>query len=104
MRGLKSIFLLLLTLTLIVTSFWSTRWAARDNSLGKNDPCLHEWSAFDVLLARPIGVIAGIVGSAIFVVSLPFTIPAGGVHDAADMFIVKPFQFSFVRQFPDEDI
>jgi len=103
MKELKRIFLLLLTLSLVITGLCSTGWAA-DNTFGKNDPCAHEMAALDILLARPIGVIAGIVGSAIFVVSLPFTIPAGGVRDAADIFIVRPFQFSFVRQFPDEDI
>lgn len=103
MKQLKTILLLLLTLSLVVTSLCSMGWAA-DNSFGKNDPSLHEWAAIDVLAARPIGIVAGIVGSAVFVVSLPFTIPTGGVRDAADMFIVRPFQFSFVRQFPDEDI
>jgi len=103
MKELKRILWLLLTLSLVVTSLCSIGWAG-DNSLGRNDPVAHEWNALDVLLARPIGVIAGIVGSAIFVVSLPFTIPTGGVQDAADIFVVKPFQFSFVRQFPDEDI
>jgi hypothetical protein len=101
---MKRILLLLLTLSLVVTSLCSAGWAGRDNSLGRNDPIAHEWSMLDVLVARPLGVCAGILGSAIFVVSLPFTIPAGGVRDAADMFIVKPFQFSFVRQFPDDDI
>jgi len=104
MRGLKRTFLLLLTLTWIVTSLSSTGWAAGNDTLGKNDPVAHEWNALDVLLARPIAVIAGIAGSAVFVASLPFTIPTGAVRDAADIFIVRPFQFSFVRQFPDEDI
>jgi hypothetical protein len=103
MKQLKRILLLWLTLSLVITSLYSVGWAG-DNALGRNDPCAHEFNALDVLLARPIGIIAGVVGSAIFVVSLPFTIPTGGVRDAADMFIVKPFQFSFVRQFPDEDI
>ena len=106
MRKMKRTFILLLTLSLIITSICSTGWAegTRDNSLGRNDPIAHEFYILDVLFARPIGVIAGIAGSAIFVVSLPFTIPTGGVRDAADIFIVKPFQFSFVRQFPDDDI
>ena len=104
MRGLKRTFLLLLTLTWIVTSLSSTGWAVGDNTSGKNDPSAHEMYLLDVLFARPIGIIAGIFGSAVFVVSLPFTIPTGGVRDAADIFIVKPFQFSFVRQFPDADI
>lgn len=94
----------LLILFLVVTGFWSTGWAVGDNTLGRNDPVAHEFYILDILFARPIGVIAGIAGSAIFVVSLPFTIPTGAVRDAADIFIVKPFQFSFVRQFPDDDI
>jgi len=101
---MKRILLLLLTLSLVVTSLCSTGWAGGDNSMGRNDPVAQEYYILDVLFARPIGVIAGIAGSAIFVVSLPFTIPTGGVRDAADIFIVKPFQFSFVRQFPDDDI
>ncbi|MGZ3493573.1 MAG: multidrug transporter [Thermodesulfobacteriota bacterium] len=100
---MKRMVLLLLTLSLVATSLCSTGWAG-DNSLGRNDPIAHEWYMLDVLFARPIGIIAGIAGTAVFVVSLPFTIPTGGVRDAADIFIVKPFQFSFVRQFPDEDI
>jgi len=103
MKQLKRILLLWLTLSLVIISLCSTGWAG-DNTLGRNDPVAHEFNALDVILARPIGVIAGVVGTAIFVVSLPFTIPAGGVRDAADIFIVKPFQFSFVRQFPDDDI
>lgn len=103
MKAIKRGFTLLLTVFLIVTSLSSIGWAG-DNSLGRNDPIAHEWAMLDVLFARPMGIVAGIFGSAVFVVSLPFTIPTGGVRDAADMFIVKPFQFSFVRQFPDEDI
>ena len=101
---MKRILVLALTLSLVVTGLCSMGWAGADNSFGRNDSMLHGWSIMDVLIARPLGVCAGIVGSAIFVVSLPFTIPAGGVRDAADIFIVQPFQFSFVRQFPDEDI
>ncbi len=103
MKKSKRMFLFLLTLSLVVTSFCPIGWAT-DNSLGRNDPVADEFYALDILLARPIGIVAGIVGSAIFVVSLPFTIPTKSVGDAADIFIVKPFQFSFVRQFPDNDI
>jgi len=106
---MKRILLSLLTLSLVLTSLCSIGWAGgafqgRDNSMGRDDPVAHEFYILDVLFARPIGVIAGIAGSAIFVVSLPFTIPTGAVRDAADIFIIKPFQFSFVREFPDDDI
>jgi hypothetical protein len=51
-----------------------------------------------------MGVAAWILGSGVFVLSLPFTIPTGSVDDAAQMFVVKPFKFSFGREFPDEDM
>jgi hypothetical protein len=104
MKGLKKVFLLLLTLSLVTGSLYSTGWAENNDKWVKDDPVGQEWSAIDLLVARPIGVIAGIFGTAIFIVSLPFTIPTGGVSDAANMFVVKPFQFSFTREFPDENI
>ena len=106
MKGLKKILLLLLTVSLIMGSLYSTGWAG-DTTKDKwvrEDPVGQGWSAMDIIFARPLGIAAGIVGTAIFIVSLPFTIPTGGVADAADMFIVKPFQFSFTREFPDGDI
>ena len=102
MKGLKKIFLLLLTISLVMGSLYSTGWAG--DKWAKEDPVGQGWSAIDLIFARPLGIAAGIVGTAIFIVSLPFTIPSGGVDEAADMFIVKPFQFSFTREFPDEDI
>jgi len=102
MKGFKKIFLLLLTLSLVTGSLYSTGWAG--DKFRKDDPVAQGWSAVDLLVARPFGIAAGILGTAIFVVTLPFTIPSGGVDNAANMFIVQPFQFSFVREFPDEDI
>jgi len=102
MKKFKKIFLSLLAVSLVMGCLSSTGWAG--DEWAKEDPVGQGWSVMDVVFARPLGVAAGIAGSAIFVVSLPFTIPAGGVKEAADMLIVKPFQFSFNRKFPDDDI
>jgi hypothetical protein len=58
----------------------------------------------DILFARPLGIAAGIIGTGIFVVSLPFTVPTGSVNDAAEMLIVEPFKFSFTRKYNDENM
>jgi len=102
MKGLKRCLLLILAVSLVLGSLYSTGWAGE--RWAQDDPIGQGWSIFDLAVARPAAVVAGIGGSVIFVLTLPFTIPAGGVHDAADMFIIKPFQFSFVREFPDNDI
>jgi hypothetical protein len=98
---MKKIFLLLLTVSLLVGGPYSTGWAG-DNL--KQDPVSQGWSLLDLLVARPLSVLAGIGGSAVFVAALPFTIPSGTTRDAANMFIVQPFQFSFNREVPDKDI
>ena len=98
---MKKIFLLLLTVSLLIGGLYSTGWAG-DNL--KQDPVSQGWSLLDLLVARPLSVAAGIGGSAIFVATLPFTIPSRTTRDAAQMFIYEPFQFSFNREVPDPDI
>ncbi len=88
---------------LAISGSFSGAWAA-DYSWNGNDPVTDEWNAFDLIAARPIGIAAGILGTAVFIATLPFTIPTKSVDRAADTFIVKPFSFSFVRSFPDPDM
>jgi hypothetical protein len=102
MKQFKKIFLLLLTVSLIIGSLYSPGWAG--DKLRRDDPVAQGWSLVDLLVARPLSIAAGIGGSAVFVVTLPFTLPSGSVGDAASMFIVQPFQFSFLREVPDPDI
>jgi len=101
MKEFKKIFLLLLTVSLLIGGVYSTGWAG-DNL--KTDPVSQGWSLLDVLVARPLSVLVGVGGSAVFVATLPFTIPSKTTRDAADMFIVQPFQFAFDREIPDKDI
>ena len=102
MKKFKKIFLLLLTVSLLTGGLYSTGWAA--DRLVKDDPLVQGWSLLDLLVARPLSVLAGVGGSAVFVVTLPFTLPSKTTKDAAQMFIVEPFKFSFKRDLPDEDI
>ena len=53
--------------------------------------------AVDLLVARPLGLAATVVGSVVFVASLPFTALAGNVGDPADKLVVEPAKFTFVR-------
>ena len=51
----------------------------------------------DGLLLRPGGLIATVVGSAVFVITLPFSIPTKSVDKAAQKLIVDPARYTFVR-------
>ncbi|MDN6180123.1 MAG: hypothetical protein L0I84_03840 [Halomonas subglaciescola] len=51
----------------------------------------------DALIARPLLAVATVGGSAVFVVSLPFTALGGGVGEAADTLIKTPAEATFRR-------
>lgn len=51
----------------------------------------------DLVVARPIGVVMTAAGTAAFLVSLPFTILAGNVSEAAETLMVGPAKSTFVR-------
>ena len=53
--------------------------------------------ALDVLIARPLGIASLAIGSAIFIVALPYTIPSRSFIKAADKLIADPFRFTFLR-------
>lgn len=52
---------------------------------------------FDVLITRPLGLVATAVGAAVFIVGLPFTIPTRSVGVAAEKLVVDPLAFTFRR-------
>jgi hypothetical protein len=51
----------------------------------------------DLVLLRPIGFVATVLGAAAFVVSLPFTIPLKQTNEAAQKMVVKPGKYTFTR-------
>ncbi len=55
----------------------------------------------DVVLVRPVSVAAIILGTAFFIVSLPFAIPTGSVGSAARTLVVEPFKYTFNRPIGD---
>ncbi len=52
---------------------------------------------FDLILVRPLGLLAIVVGEVLFVASLPFTAMAGNVDAAAQKLAIAPAEFTFAR-------
>ena len=101
-------------ISIMITGSIYTNAFAWDN-WKKNDPITDEWNAFDLVVARPLGVCAAVLGLGIFTVSLPFTLtvdafskkidsPTSAVKDSANMLMLNPLKFSFTREFPDENM
>jgi hypothetical protein len=53
--------------------------------------------AGDLVVARPIGVVMTVAGTAAFIVSLPFTLLAGSASEAAETLMIGPAKTTFVR-------
>jgi hypothetical protein len=51
----------------------------------------------DLLIARPLGLVMTVAGTAAFVVSLPLTALAGSVAESAETLVLGPAETTFVR-------
>ena len=72
--------------------------AAEDSSYtARSEDVSAEVMIVDGLLLRPAGIVATVLGTAVFVVTLPFSIPTRSVDKAAQKLIVDPARYTFVR-------
>ncbi len=55
----------------------------------------------DVFIARPAGIVATILGTAVFIVALPFAALSRSVEPVAETLVVAPFKFTFTRPVGD---
>ena len=55
----------------------------------------------DVLIARPVALAATVIGTAMFFVALPFSMPSGSVGSTACALVVTPCKYTFVRPIGD---
>ncbi|HXX80507.1 MAG TPA: hypothetical protein VEI46_03110 [Thermodesulfovibrionales bacterium] len=55
----------------------------------------------DLAFARPGGLAALAIGSAAFIVALPFAAASGSIKQAADTLVIGPFNFTFRRPVGD---
>jgi hypothetical protein len=62
-------------------------------------------TTMDILLVRPVSLAATVVGTAVFIASLPCSIPSKSVGATAQTLVVEPFNYTFTRpigQFSEE--
>lgn len=53
--------------------------------------------AFDGLIVRPLTLVATVAGTAIWVVTLPFSLLGGNAGEAAEQLVLYPAKATFVR-------
>lgn len=60
-------------------------------------------AATDAVVGRPVGFAATILGSAIFVATLPFAATSGSIKSSAEALVLKPARDTFARPIGDLD-
>jgi hypothetical protein len=56
-----------------------------------------EAMAADLILIRPLGIVASVLGTAVFIVSLPFSALGGNTKTACRKLVQDPATFTFTR-------
>lgn len=71
--------------------------AALGESDSASDDLKAEKMAIDVAIIRPLGIVASVAGCAIYLVSLPFSIPGGNADKVWETTVIEPVKFTFDR-------
>ncbi len=59
--------------------------------------------AADILVVRPLGIVATVGGTVLAIVALPFALLGGNTEEVFQCLVVKPAKFTFVRPLGDFD-
>jgi hypothetical protein len=70
--------------------------AGEADTLLKDTPNI-ESMIIDTVFARPLGLVATVVGTAFFIVSLPFSALGGNTQTAYEKMVKDPARFTFKR-------
>ncbi|KJS32419.1 MAG: hypothetical protein VR64_06725 [Desulfatitalea sp. BRH_c12] len=77
---------------------------AADGAMYNEDNQIEAGSmAADVLLARPLGIVATVVGFGLFVVSSPFSLAGRNAGEAWTALVTYPAKFTFARPLGEFD-
>ncbi len=59
--------------------------------------------AADIVVVRPLGIVATVGGTVLAIVALPFSLLGGNTEEVFQYLVVKPAKFTFVRPLGDFD-
>ena len=91
--GKRSVILLLIT-AMIFIPFGTSAIAQSKNM---DNDISGEAMAADLIVIRPLGIVASVLGTAVFIVSLPFSALGGNTKTACRKLVQDPAKFTFTR-------
>jgi hypothetical protein len=90
----KHTLIFLLISALVCVPLGASAFAAAQTS---NEEITGSTMTADLLLVRPLGIVATVLGCAVFVVSLPFSALGGNTKQASQKLVKEPAEFTFTR-------
>jgi hypothetical protein len=90
----KHTLIFLLISALVCVPLGASAFAASQTS---NEEITGSTMTADLLLVRPLGIVATVLGCAVFVVSLPFSALGGNTKQASQKLVKEPAEFTFTR-------
>ena len=91
--GKRSMILLLIAAMIFIP--FGTSALAESKALDNNISA--EAMAADFFVVRPLGIVASVLGTAVFIVSLPFSALGGNTKTACQKLVKDPAKFTFTR-------
>ena len=76
---------------------------ASDDPFGPDTAPTGEQMALDLIIVRPLSLVGTVLGTAVFVVALPFNALTLNFSDPARRLILEPAKYTFVRPLGDLD-
>lgn len=90
--------------TAVAALVYGAAAAADDMDLdGIDDAPTAEQMALDLVLVRPLSLAGTVLGTAVFIVALPFNLITLNLSDPARRLILEPAQYTFTRELGDLD-
>ena len=95
----SGLIMFLILMMLAATTLATTQEATRPDDTDETSeaPDAAGMMLLDALLLRPLGLAATVLGTAAFIVTLPFSLPTRSADDAANVLVVKPAAYTFAR-------
>jgi uncharacterized membrane protein len=93
----KHAVIFLLISALVCVPFGASALAATQNSSNEVNEVSGSSMTADLILVRPLGIVATVLGCAVFVVSLPFSALGGNTKQASQKLVKEPAAFTFTR-------
>jgi hypothetical protein len=95
----KTFVVVLLSISLLLNPF--SVLTATGGTSPKEKPSSPETMAVDLILLRPLGLVATATGILVFVVALPFSALGGNIQEALDSLVITPAEYTFLRPLGD---